>query len=129
MSSLALSVLQPTTIFQPLLCLQHATADYTNSPFLSTTMILLLNRLLASASSQPDHRPTSRGDVSAVASVRPNQLSTYQISLKKPLRLLFRFSALHYTYTHTEACGEYSRSIQTHLHNFPRFLTEHLLLC
>ena len=49
------------------------------------------------ASSQPDHRPTSWGDVSAVASVRPNQLSTYQISLKKPLRLLFRFSALHYT--------------------------------
>ena len=53
------------------------------------------------ASSQPDHRPTSRGDVSAEASVRSNQLSTYQISLKKPLRLLFRFSALHYTYTTT----------------------------
>ena len=133
MSSLALSVLQPTTIFN-LYCVFSTPQQITPTALsfqLQWFFYWIDYQPAPAASSQPDHRPT-RGDVSAVASVRPNQLSTYQISLKKPLRLLFRFSALHYTlhihYTHTEACGEYSRSIQTHLHNFSRFLTEHLLL-
>ena len=94
MSSLALSVLQPTTIFN-LYCVFSTPQQITPTAlsFQLQWFFYWIDYQPAPAVSQT----TDRRDVSAVASVRPNQLSTYQISLKKPLRLLFRFSALHYT--------------------------------
>ena len=105
MNSLALSVLQTTTIFNLYCVFSTPRQITTNSPFLSTTMILLLNRLPAIASSQQSARPQTdqlgrcfrRGFCATKPTVNISNISqkTSQTSVS-----VF-CTSLHITHTHT----------------------------
>ena len=112
MNSLALSVLQTTTIFNLYCVFSTPRQITTNSPFLSTTMILLLNRLPAIASSQQSARPQTdqlgrcfrRGFCATKPTVNISNIS--QKTSQTSVSVFCTSLHIHY---HTEACGEYSR--------------------
>ena len=122
----------PTTYynFQALLCLHHATADYHNSPFLSTTIILLLNRLPASSSSNQTTDRLGRCFRRGFCAIKPT-VNISNISQKTSQTSVSVFcTSLHITHRHTLKHVENIPGLSKHaLHNFPRYLTEHLLLC
>ena len=101
MSSLALSFLQPTTISNLYCVFTTPLQITTNSPFLSTTIILLLNRLPASSSSSQTTDRLGRCFSRGFCAIKPT-VNISNISQKTSQTSVSVFcTSLHITHRHT----------------------------